>query len=442
MNQTAITLEPKNSFRDKGLNFSNAADYTLIKKLIWVYFLLLLFEGALRKWFLPGLSQGLLIIRDPLVIWIYFLSYSQGFFPLNNKYLQRCFQWVILAVIFSFLINQTHPLTIAYGARTNLLHFPLLFIIGRILNWNDVMLFGRAFLLLAAPMTWVVAQQFQADAEDIINTAAGGTGSQLETSGGKVRASGTFTFVSGIVFYYCFTVSFIIYGFLIKGSFPKWMLYLGTSSTLLAMVTAGSRAVIAESLQVVACFAFLAYFKPSEFGRITASVFGFSTLALILYSQVDLFQEGLAFLSLRFEEAANVEGTPVEAYFNRYYQIITAPYHYSFFIDLFGNGLGTGTRAGSMLGGSFGFSENSWARAITENGVIIGSLFLLWRVWVTKDLLNCCIQSVKRGNYLAIFLFGAAAPVLLFGLLGQPTNLGFAAFGGGLCLAAAISKKK
>ena len=88
-------------------------------------------------------------------------------------------------------INQAHPLTIAYGARTNLLHFPLIFINGRVLNWNDVMLFGRAFLLLAAPMTWVVAQQFQADAEDIINTAAGGTGSQLETSGGKVRASGT-----------------------------------------------------------------------------------------------------------------------------------------------------------------------------------------------------------------------------------------------------------
>ena len=282
MNQTETITLPRNSFRDKGLNFSNAADYALIKKLIWVYFLLLIFEGALRKWFLPGLSQGLLIIRDPLVIWIYFLSYSQGLFPLNNKYLQRCFQWVILAVIFSFLINQTHPLTIAYGARTNLLHFPLLFIIGRVLNWNDVMLFGRAFLILSAPMTWVVAQQFQADAEDIINTAAGGTGSQLETSGGKVRASGTFTFVSGIVFYYCFTVSYIIYGFLIKGSFPKWMLYLGTSSTLLAMVTAGSRAVIAESLQVVACFAFLAYFKPREFGRITASVFGFSTLALIL----------------------------------------------------------------------------------------------------------------------------------------------------------------
>jgi len=441
MSTTETISLQRNLPKRKMVSKSAATDYAFIKKLIWAYFLLLLFEGALRKWFLPGLSQGLLIIRDPLVIWIYYLAYAQGVFPINNKYLQKCLQWVIGAAILSLLINQTHPFTIVYGARTNLLHFPLLFIMGRVLNWKDVMQFGKAFLLLAGPMTWIVAQQFQADADDIINTAAGGTGSQLETSGGKVRASGTFTFVSGIVYYYCFTVSYIIYGFLIKNAFPKWMLYLGTSTTLLAMVTAGSRAVIAESLQVVACFAFLAYYKPNEFGRITASVFGFSTLALILYSQVDLFKEGLVFLSLRFEEAANVEGTPIEAYFNRYYQIITAPYHYSLFIDLFGNGLGSATRAGSMLGGTYGFAENSWARAITENGVIIGSMFLVWRVWVAKDLLGCCIQSVKKGNYLAIFLFGAAAPVLLFGLLGQPTNLGFATFGSGLCLAAALSRK-
>ena len=48
---------------------------------------------------------------------------------------------------------------------------------GRILRWSDIVNFGKAFLLLAFPMTWVVAQQFQADAQDIINVAAGGTGS-------------------------------------------------------------------------------------------------------------------------------------------------------------------------------------------------------------------------------------------------------------------------
>ena len=431
----AISL-PRNLPKRKVALQAVASDYAFIKKLIWAYFLLLLFEGALRKWFLPGLSQGLLIIRDPIVIWIYYLCYARGVFPLDNKYLQRCFQWVALAVVLSFLINRAHPLTIAYGTRTNLLHFPLIFIMARVLSFKDVLNFGKAFLLLALPMTWIVAQQFQADRFDAINTAAGGTGHQMMTSGDKVRASGTFSFVSGIVFYYCFTVSYIIYGFLAKGTFPKWMLYLGTSATLLAMVTAGSRAVIAECLQVLACIGFLAYFKPSEFGKIAGSIFGFSTLGLILYTQVDLFQEGLDFLTLRFEEAANVEGNPIEAYFIRYYEIIVAPYYFNMWTGFFGNGLGTATRAGSALGGGLGGAEISWSRQVLENGLFVGGLYILWRLWIFKDLMMACINGVKRGSYLAIFLFGAAAPILLFSPFGQPTNLGFAAFGGGLCLAA------
>ena len=187
MSTTETIALPKNLPKNRVTPKAVATNHAFIKKLIWAYFLLLLFEGALRKWFLPELSQGLLIIRDPLVIWIYYLSYAKEVFPLNNKYLKKCLQWVVLSIVISFLLTQAHIFTIMYGARTNLLHFPLIFIMARVLTWEDVINYGKAFLLLALPMTWVVAQQFQADAEDIMNVAAGGTGSQLETSGGKVR---------------------------------------------------------------------------------------------------------------------------------------------------------------------------------------------------------------------------------------------------------------
>jgi len=442
MSGTEIITQRRIPLKRLHLYQPQKGEYSSIKKLLWLYFFLLLFEGALRKWFLPGLSQGLLIVRDPIVLWIYYLCYSQGIFPSSNKYIVKLAQWTLLATALSIIINQAHPATIAYGARTNLLHFPLIFIMGRVLNHKDIINFGKAFLVLALPMTWIVAQQFQADRFDIMNVASGGTGHQMMTSGDKVRASGTFSFISGIVFYYCFAVAFIIYGFLNKNTFPKWILYLGTGATLLAMVTAGSRSVIAESLQVFACFGFLAYYRPKEFGRIGASVFGISIIVLFLYSQIDLFKEGLGFLSLRFEEASNVEGNPIEAYFIRYREIIASPYYYNKWTGFFGNGLGTATRAGSALGGGSGGAELSWSRPVLENGFCVGVLFLAWRIWITKDLLFLCVKAVKKGNYLAIFIFGAAGPVMMFGILGQPTNLGFAAFGGGLCLAAAVSPKK
>jgi hypothetical protein len=272
-----------------------------------------------------------------------------------------------------------------------------------------------------------------------MNVASGGTGHQMMTSGNKVRASGTFSFISGIVFYYCFAIAFIIYGFLQKEIFPKWVLYLGTGATFLAMVTAGSRSVIAESLQVFACLGFLAYFKPNQFGKITVSSFFLLSIGLFLHSQIALFQEGLDFLSMRFEEAANVEGNPIEAYFIRYWEIIYSPFrslNFEFPYGWIGSGIGSGTRAGAALGRGVGY-ELDWDRHIYENGAILGIIFIFIRFWITRDLLYICITAIKRNSYLAILLWGASAPIILFGILGQPTNLGFAAFGGGLCLAAA-----
>ena len=414
---------------------------------IWVYFILLIFEGSLRKWILPDQSDLLLLVRDPIAIWIYYLAYAQNIFPSDNKYLSRLIGWTILASIVSLVVNKTHPAVIAYGIHTNFLHFPLIFVIGRVLRGKDIVRFGYAILILTLPMIFLCQAQFEGDRYDIMNVAAGGTGYQLETSGGKVRASGTFSFVSGIVFFYCFAVAFIIYGFLRLKTFNLLVLVFSFGLTLTAMAIAGSRAVVAESLQVVACFGFLAYFRPKEFGKITFFVFGLSAVSIFLWTQVDLFGEGIEHLKLRFDEAANIEGNPVEAFFKRYLDIITAPYFYHQFTGWTGNdGIGSATRAGSEIarrfgsGGWGGAAEISWARPIIENGIIVGLPFIFWRIWVTLDLLKNCISAIHRGNYLAIFLFGAAGPILLFGLLGQATNLGFAAFGGGLCLAASRAK--
>ena len=56
----------------------------LIKALIWLYVVLLVIEGALRKWVLPSLSDPLLIIRDPVAMGIYVLAFMSGRFPLNG----------------------------------------------------------------------------------------------------------------------------------------------------------------------------------------------------------------------------------------------------------------------------------------------------------------------------------------------------------------------
>ena len=58
-----------------------------LRTLIYVYFFLLIFEGALRKWIVPSLSGPLLVARDPVLMAIYTMVIFRGMFPWNAVYL-------------------------------------------------------------------------------------------------------------------------------------------------------------------------------------------------------------------------------------------------------------------------------------------------------------------------------------------------------------------
>ncbi|MDE0821572.1 MAG: hypothetical protein OSA95_10645 [Opitutales bacterium] len=408
---------------------------------IWLYFILLMLEGALRKWIFPEMSQPLLIIRDPIVIGMYFLAYNSGIFPTNSR-IRFLFGLGMISLPLAIIGGGFSALPTLYGIRSNCLHFPLIFLIPRVFSYIDVIKIGRIVLWLALPMTFVVINQFQATPEDNWNVAAGGTGTQLETSGGKVRASGTFSFVSGIVYYYALLIAFLIIGFLRSGTYAKLILWIAAACAILALATSGSRAVVAGALHVLACFGFLAAFNPRAFGSALGLIISL-TVVVIVISKTPIYVEGVSFLKMRFDEASNVEGDAVSAYFQRSRHIILSPLRDTINsnFDLFGRGIGAGTQAGVALGAPKGFfGENEWQRHILESGIIVGNLFIFWRVSLALFILRLCIRAIKMENYLPIFLWGSCSHIILWMPIGQPTTLGFAALGGGLCLTAIRSR--
>lgn len=52
--------------------------YAKYRMAIWIYLFLLIFEGAIRKWVLPQLATPLLLVRDPIVIWLYCIAMQKG----------------------------------------------------------------------------------------------------------------------------------------------------------------------------------------------------------------------------------------------------------------------------------------------------------------------------------------------------------------------------
>ena len=183
-----------------------------IQRLIWLYFWLLIFEGALRKWVLPQLSTPLLIIRDPVVIGAYFLAWRSGVFP------KDIFTRLIIAVSFvSFLgglaaviISEVNNLTVTFfGLRSNFLHLPLIFLIPKVFNLDDVKQLGKLILLLSIPMAILMICQFASSPSDLINRGASDEAKQISAALGKIRPSATFSFISGPIFYFSLVDSFL-----------------------------------------------------------------------------------------------------------------------------------------------------------------------------------------------------------------------------------------
>lgn len=410
--------------------------YKLIKWLIWTYFLLLIYEGALRKWILPGLANPLLIIRDPVVILIYLLALRKGVFPDDSLV-----TWIIGLGMFTFLISLVtgsgNLWVSLYGWRTDFLHLPLIFLMPKVLNAKDVKRLCIGLLITAIPMAILVMYQFKSSPTAWINAGVGGSeGGQLDVGFGKIRPPGTFSFTNGLANYVSLVAACLLYAVIDKKYYPRWLLFSAAPAVVLMMTISGSRATVAAVVVSVIFLALICLRYPSYIG----GSFKFVLLALPglwLVTSLPIFQEGIMVHTKRFGEAGGgVQHGIIERTFSDYlngiYAIPDTPF--------FGMGLGIGTNAAAgMLGGgkrSFLLAEGEWERVIKEGGPIFGLGFLLLRVGIAAYLGLLAMAALGRKQPLSLMVLSACVLPVLNAQFGQPTALGFAVFGAGLCLAA------
>ena len=103
----------------------------LARRLAWCYFLLLLFEGVLRKWWMAELSTPLLVVRDLPLLGMLVLAYNDNFFP-DNKYVRQLYGFAIIFSFASVFGDYFNVFAVIFGLRTNCLHFLLIFILPQL----------------------------------------------------------------------------------------------------------------------------------------------------------------------------------------------------------------------------------------------------------------------------------------------------------------------
>ena len=206
-----------------------------VRQLIWLYLWLLLTEGVLRKWVMPRFSDPLLIVRDPVVLGIYYYAIRAHVFPRNfwvNSLWMVGFVSLVATILFArFSLISGYVPTIpllevtVYGIRSNFFHLPIIFVIASVFDEEDVKKFGWWIIVLMIPMCLLMIAQFKASPDSFINRTAGlSEAEQLTAGGGKIRPPGPFSFISGPVFYMSAAAAFLIYGALRRTVYKNWLL--------------------------------------------------------------------------------------------------------------------------------------------------------------------------------------------------------------------------
>jgi len=414
----------------------------LLKRLFWVYFLLLIFEGALRKWVVPQLAAPLLLVRDPISLLIIWEAYRTSKWPK---------QWttatgLLTLFLFTLCLVQTvignNPWFIAlYGLRSYLLPFPVAFIMGENLDADDLRKFGNSILWLILPLTALEVAQYLAPATSFLNTGAGAGAGQIGSAAGHVRASATFSYVTGTICFAPLAAAFILYGLVNDKFAKKWLLLAATSCLILSIPISGSRSVVFELLAVLALVAIAALFGVSQFAGTLKILLPLLAVSFLV-SLLPVFSDATTTLMQRFAAVSSARGDDNEgqsAWLRVADPIIHAAED-SLSTDTWtGTGMGYGSIfASTVLTGSQEFlsGEGEVDRVTSEFGPIFGFAFLLFRWLIELTLIAKALAKVRDNQPLAWLLIPLTLSTLSLGILEQPTEQGFMVIGVAFSLAA------
>lgn len=411
------------------------------KLLIWLYLILLYFEGSLRKWVFPGAADALLIVRDPVVLLIYACALGSNRMPWNG-FIAAIAVLAAASFLGSFAAGQNHVGVTLYGLRINYLHLPLIWVMASVLDRRDVERMGTFTLLTAIPMAALMVEQFRSPMNAPINRGVGGDElGQIFGADGRIRPPGFFAFITGPQLFLPLAAAFFIHQASTRRHLPWIALLIAGAAVGISLPVSISRTAMLATGLVAAAFVLSVLLSSRRDARIFRVLIAGGILTVGL-SALPAFEEGRAVFQQRWETAAvSTGGDAWGNVYNRIFGGLGQPFRAMLHAAPFGAGIGVGSNVGArLLAGRMGFllAEDEWTKVILELGPFLGALFIAFRITLTVWLGHTALLALRReGEALPLLIYSATATAILLYQWAPPTLLGFAVVGGGLVLAAA-----
>lgn len=392
-------------------------------------FLIIVLEGAVRKWVSSAATLPLLMARDLLAIYVIAYALRTGALRRQKGVTLVLFMWSCLVVGWGLLqltAGVSSPTVLLIGVRFWLLYIWFGVAAAATMNEADyraAMRVAAWTLLLMAPL--VVLQHFAPPGARINSQVDSDEADIFLVIADVVRTTGTFSFTAGFTTYLALMAPLV---FAVAGARKRpgrQTLFAAAlfAAFVVSSVVSGSRAaVILSGLMVAGYFAGrlgLARGK-AKVGAAVGVIAGVLLLGVLLYA----FSGAIAVTEQRFQEAAEVE-----SFWGRVLTIfIGQPVAFENF-SWIGYGIGLGSnlanyvRTGST--GAFALAEVETSRILLEGG-LIGYVFTAFKVVVIAvGLRKSWRLSTRLHSAYPILLWAVVSLALLtWSAIGQLTAHG------------------
>lgn len=185
---------------------------TLVKGVL----ILVVIEGAIRKWFLPGLSQFVYFGKDFIALIAYFKFFTSTSSTERAPYKDPLLSIsILLASIFVTLqaanISLGSPVVGLFGARNYVWYIPLVFLVPKMFETQDELArFLKFYLLLAVPVVALSIIQYYSPPNSPLNIYVAEEETSKAMIGKRVRVTGTFSYVAGFASYLQTIAAFVV----------------------------------------------------------------------------------------------------------------------------------------------------------------------------------------------------------------------------------------
>lgn len=414
------------------INYDPGLSY--IGKTFAAILLIVVFEGAFRKWISQSFTTPLVLARDLLALSGILWGIKKNLLNLNSAVVQLVAIWTVLVIswgLLQLIINQTQPVTFIIGLRFWLLYFLFACVSAVGFNLADFKFVGKLFIFLLLLMTPLAVLQHFSPPSSLFNRQVDGDEATVfRLTADIVRTTGTFSFTLGYTVFIAITTPFVFY--ILRQNVlwgkrwpgPLFVVLLG-----IATAVSGSRgAVIFFGLSLAAyIFISIIYSKgarrSSTLLMLIVVMMALTIIPLFFSRAIDATEE-------RFETAAASEN-----FAERVVTIFIGERDFYAKTSFLGSGIGAGTNvAGFLATGqrTFLLAETETARTILEAGLLGVFYVFLKCLLILYGVRRSVSIARASGNSLPLLLWLTTALALLtWSIIGQLSvnALGWLLFG-------------